>query len=497
MPARLRPVPDAPPRAVGLVRVSKVGDRGEDLISPDLQRTAIEDHCARRGYVLDRWVEGIDESGSQRRSKWWARLDECVALVEASDADVLVVWRFDRTSRQRLRWAVAIDRVEVAGGLLESATEPLDTSTASGRLARGMLAEMAAYRAEEIGGVWREVHARRTRAGLPANGKPRFGYRYVDGIHRPDPELAPVLAQLYRRYIAGESIYALITWLNAEGVRTVPGYGRGGKGGPWGQTTLRRVLDGGFGAGLLTVRGEQVRGIHEPVIDEATWAAFQAARDRRRQHRRSERATYLLTGLGVLHCAYPLPDGPCGSGMGGGRFGGAQRACYRCNAVTAQQRHSGGYVVMDAVDTAVREWVERLASSDARSADAEALAAARATRRKVDAERLARELGDVEQALVRLVADRARERDVPASVWEAARLELVTQREQVAARLRAARAESVTGEPARVAAQLAADWDEAPLEQLRGGLRELLGRVDVVPGRPRGEVRIIGRWELG
>jgi hypothetical protein len=115
----------------------------------------------------------------------------------------------------------------------------------------------------------------------------------------------------------------------------------------------------------------------------------------------------------------------------------------------------------------------------------------------VDAERLARELGDVEQALVRLVTDRARERDVPANVWDAARLELVSQRDQVAARLRAARAESVAGEPARVAAQLAADWDEAPVEELRGGLRGLLGRVDVVPGRPRGEVTITGRWELG
>ena len=132
---RLSVVPESPLRALGLIRVSKLGDRDEDdLLSPDIQRVAIEDHCARRGHVITGWIEGIDESGSQRTSAWWAKLDQGVEMIERGDVDVLVVWKFSRVARLRLRWAIAVDRVETAGGGIESATEPLDVSTSSGRL---------------------------------------------------------------------------------------------------------------------------------------------------------------------------------------------------------------------------------------------------------------------------------------------------------------------------------------------------------------------------
>src|SRR5690348_7596899 len=85
----LRAVPDAPRRALGLVRVSKARD---DMISPELQRTAIEDHAARRGHRIVAWMEGLDESASRERSKWWKRLDEVIALVEAHEIDVVLVW---------------------------------------------------------------------------------------------------------------------------------------------------------------------------------------------------------------------------------------------------------------------------------------------------------------------------------------------------------------------------------------------------------------------
>jgi DNA invertase Pin-like site-specific DNA recombinase len=461
-----------------------------------LQRTAITDHCARRGYQLIGWVEGVDESGSGRRSPWWAKLDEAVGQIEAGEADVLVTWRFSRAARQRLKWAVAIDRVEVAGGLLESATEPLDTSTASGRLARGMLAEMAAYESEVIGSTWRETHARRTAKGLPANGKPRFGYRVLDGIHRPDPGEGPVLAELYRRYVAGESVYSLVAWLNAHGWRTVPGYSKRGPG-PWTQTALRRCLDTGFGAGFITVHGERVRGIHEPVIDEQLWNAYLGARAARRTLRRAERATYLLTGLGVLRCAADLDGRPCGSPMGGGQFGSGHVAKYRCLASHAERRHPGGYVTMQVVETEVRAWVERFAADATASTDAALLTAARAARRRQDAKAIEREIVEVDKALIRLEANRAADREMPRSIYDAARTEMLAERQVLSERASVARAESLEGEPGKIAVDLARDWDEMPLEHLRAGLRKLLGRVDVVPGRPLSTVRVRGSWQLG
>lgn len=452
----------SPRRALGLVRVSNERD---EMISPELQRTAITDHCDRRGFKLVGWREGIDESGSARRSRWWAKLDEAVAAVEAGDADVLVVWRFSRAARQRLRWAVAIDRVEVAGGAVESATEPLDTSTASGRLARGMLAEMAAYEAEVIGNTWREVHARRTARGLPANGKPRFGYRVVDGLHRPDPDTAPVLAQLYQRYIAGESMFALAAWLNTEGVTTVPGYSKTGPG-PWSLNGLRKMLDTGFAAGQITVHGSRQRGLHEPVIDAATWEAYQAARAARRPLRRSERSPHLLSGM--VWCG-------CGSKMGYGVHGRAQRVRLRCYRSTAPgaERHPANYVYAEAVEDAV---IAQLAAAgydvDALAAAAVRDAAAGARRRRVaDAGQLERGISDIDKATVRLTVEVAKGL-VPEMAYRLALDELTQERVQLEQRLADARAaaDRPDGEPLTT------------VEHRRAAIKQLVDRV-VVDGR--------------
>ncbi|WP_434080386.1 recombinase family protein [Sanguibacter sp. Z1732] len=338
-------VPDVPPRAVLYLRQSV--DR-EESISLELQETAGRDYATRMGYVV---TEVLADPGISGRT--WARpaVKQALALVEARDADVIVVWKWSRLARNRRDWAVAVDTIEAAGGRLESSTETVDTTTSTGRLARGMLAEIAAFESDRIGDGWREAHARRVKAGLPANGKPRWGYTYDQGakVHRPDPVTGPVLAQLYARYVAGESVYSLVRWLNANGHRTSPGYGTSG--GVWSDRSLRRVLDSGFGAGLITVAGERHPGVHEPVIDRGLWEAYQVSRAGRRVRRSSERSQYLLSGM--VRCA-------CGAGMTGGQFGAGRVAKFRCKAAADQGRHGGGYATMHLVEDEVLAWLRGL-----------------------------------------------------------------------------------------------------------------------------------------
>ena len=171
---RLAAVPDAPRRGIALIRVSKARGR-DDVSSPQLQRTAIADYAAGRGIDVVEWVEALAESASRSRSPWWRRLEAAVAAVEAGERDVVLVWKDGRAARHRRNWAVALDRIEVAGGTLETATEGLDTTASTGRLARGMLAEMAACESEQKGEVWKETHARRRAQGMPHAGGPRLG----------------------------------------------------------------------------------------------------------------------------------------------------------------------------------------------------------------------------------------------------------------------------------------------------------------------------------
>jgi site-specific DNA recombinase len=128
----------------------------EGMLSPELQMIAVTEHCRQCGYEIcpadrrPRPVRSVLETAASR---------EAIGTIEADQADVIVVWRWSRVTRNRLDWAMAVDGVDQAPGQLESATEGFDTTTSTGRFARGMLAEFAAFESDGMGGVWREVHA--------------------------------------------------------------------------------------------------------------------------------------------------------------------------------------------------------------------------------------------------------------------------------------------------------------------------------------------------
>jgi DNA invertase Pin-like site-specific DNA recombinase/predicted NAD-dependent protein-ADP-ribosyltransferase YbiA (DUF1768 family) len=481
MTARLRSVARTAPRVLGLVRVSKERD---GMISPEVQRVAIEDAAARRGYTVTGWMEGLDESGSQKRSAWWPRLDQAVAAVEAGEYDVVLVWKFSRVARHRLRWAVAIDRVEEAGGRIESATEDVDTTTSTGRFTRGMLAELQAFEAERIGEVWESVHDARVRAGRPATGKPKWGYAYdrEQKLHVPDPVTGPVLADLYRRYVAGESFYSLVHWLNARGHVTTTGRA-------WTIPTLRTVLDTGFGTGRFIRHGQLVDGVHEPVVDEDTWAAYlEQRRDRRTISPRTRGSRSALGGL--VRC------GECEGPMSAGVYNGYPRLRCERRYRESLDACSTTYVSMTAVEQLL---LVELAAQAERMREGTAAALAASARRAtsvVEAERLGREVGRVEEALARLVVERLSAEPGMAAVYARAEHEL----QEKLAGLRPAHEDAVRAarrpveSVARAAADLVDRWERDSVEVRRKVLRDLLKEVRVTQ-RPSLVVEPVWAWD--
>lgn len=464
------------------------------MVSPDVQRVAISDYAASRGYQVVGWIEGLDESGSRARSAWWQKLDEGVRRVEDGEAEVLLVWKFSRAARHRLRWAVALDRVETAGGRLESATEQLDTTTSTGRFARGMLAELQAFEAERIGEVWKSVHEQRVSNGRPASGRPKWGYRYDVGekLHVPDPVTGPVLADLYARYVAGESVYGLVRWLNGRGFRTLTG-------GPWSDRTLRRVLDSGFAAGYFMAGGDPKRGIaptlrqgvHEALIGNDLWQAYLDARGMRRvRPARAERSQYLLSG--IVRCAR------CGGSMVAGQYGTRREPKYRCKRGKEQGpgECSGGYVMARFVEAEVLAWLEDLAGEVEAAGTVAAVASARRTTVQSEAERLAREVARVREELTRLALANARA-PMPAAAYDAAVRELTAQLEGLRATEESASmaARLAVEDPGVVARGLLADWRTLPVEHRREVLRSLIAAVVVTTGRPRATVTVRSTWD--
>lgn len=496
-------------RGLGLIRVSKERD---GMTSPDVQRHAIAEYAERRGIEIVGWVEGIDESGSRAKSAWWAKLDASVARMEAGEVDTIVVWKFSRTARHRLRWAVALDRVDTAGGSLESATEQTD-ATPSGRFARGMLGELNAYQAELIGETWREAHERRIREGLPPTGGHRFGYaqeahaascagrectrRRAHGPYRPDPVTGSVLAEAYRLYLAGQGFARICRWLNENG--HVDGRER------WTFQGVQRMLDNGFAAGLLgrtvTVGGrrrvpqpwerEYVEGAHEGVIDADTWAAYIAARVERRPKRvPRERMAWMLVGL--LRCGDC--GGPMHSKMSGGR---GIYVCSRASVTTGLRTNS---VNAQRLDDFVGEWVLKLAGD----VDARLAAEAKNTARRDDAEFVIRRTrARLEQADARLanLTIKVADGTVSDAAYRIAVDAIEADRAEAAELLRVSAPNPVEQRaPVELPEDLAALWPRLTAEQRNTLLRPILDRVVVQPAEAKGarlaqRFSIVPRWE--
>ncbi|QOT16515.1 recombinase family protein [Paenarthrobacter sp. YJN-5] len=475
--ANLKAVPDSPQRAVAYIRVSKERD---GMISPELQLAAIEQHCERSGYEIVETISDLDMTG-----RFWKRrqVERAIGIIEAGTADVLVVWKVSRVSRNRLDWAIAVDRVEGIGGRLESATEPMDTSTSSGRFARGMLAELAAFESERMGEQWKEAHARRVKTGVPANGKPRFGYQYTKETgFTPDPVTGPVLAELYRRYIAGQSVYALVKWLNDGPTRPVTGYGVSSDG-LWSDRTVRRILDQGFGAGYITHHGERVPGIHEPIITEDEWTEYQARRSARRVYRRSERSTYLFSGM--IRCE-------CGAAMHAGLFGAGRAPKYKCAAVSSKRKHDGGYVMTSTVEKDFLAWLESVAAdidSEAEHAVQAQQQAAKATDKVAHLKTQLVKLGTRLDQLTNKMLDGT----IPDDTYRRLRDEIEAQRGDIETSMRDAQVVA-TRPPSSLVPELLENWTILPMDTKRDLVSRLIHRVVVKPGRPRAHVTVVPRW---
>lgn len=474
-PGRQLQAAPATRRALALIRVSK---EREGMTSPEVQRHAIETFCAANNLAIMGYVEGIDESGSRAKSAWWPRLEQSIDRIADDDVDVIVVWKFSRTARNRLRWAVALDRVDTLGGAILSATEPIESATASGKFARGLLGEVNAYQADLIGETWKDAHARRIRSGLPANGKPRFGYTYSrESGFSPDPITAPILQQTYIRYIGGESVYSLVAWLNSGPSRPVRGYGGAGDG-LWSDRTLRRVMDSGFAAGFITSQGALHPGAHPPLISPAEWDAYLEARARRRQYRRVERSEYVLSGMVWCHC---------GSKMHAGQFGHGRTPKFRCKDAHEKRTHSGGYVTETVLVDAVRRW---LAERERRlTAEVERGIRDRPTKVVADPRpALETRLAQIERKQDQLIEDR---HDIPRASFDRLSSKYAAEHSAISAELRTIRVR--TNAPIRVLPVLLERWEDLEVSERREMLRAVIERVTVTPQRPISRIEIRGR----
>lgn len=280
-----------PVRAAIYARISK--DVTGEGLGVERQLADCRKYAADRGWVVADEYFDNDISAYQggRRPAYQRMLED----IEAGQRDAVIVYNLDRLTRRPRELEEFTDALQAARVTdLGVVTGDISLGTNDGLLMARILAAFAANESARKSERLKRKARETAEAGKPNGGNLRpFGYER-DQLTVIGSE-AVAIREVAARYLAGESLMSLTTWLQEQGILSVVGL-------PWRTTTLRQTLTNPRIAGLRAHNGEIVAtAIWPAIITPAQHEQLVAAFARKAQSNRRAPRRYLLSGM--LRCA--------------------------------------------------------------------------------------------------------------------------------------------------------------------------------------------------
>ncbi len=275
-------------------------------------------------YNLHVVAEYLDE-GVSGATPFHERPEGRQLLEDARDGrfQAVLTYRIDRLARSLRVLLSVFEELERVGVAIESATEPIDTSTAIGRFVFQLLGSLSELDRATITERLTLGRDRVLRSNKWATGVIPYGYA-VDSERRLIPSQEPtplgteaeVVQRVFEAIAHGSTAVREVARLNAAGVPAVTRYVNGRvRENPrgWQHSRLWAILkEPGYATGTFTYRSrdEVVEISAPPLIDRQTWEQAQEQLTRnRRLSAKNARRPYLLRGL--------ITCGVCGRGYHG------------------------------------------------------------------------------------------------------------------------------------------------------------------------------------
>ena len=268
--------------AAAYIRVS-TEDQAE--YSPAAQLRLIRAWAENNGFVVVSEHIYIDEGISGRRAEKRPAFMRMIAAAKHKPApfDAILVHRFDRFARSREDSVVYKSMLRRDCGVqVISATESIEDDKFSVIL-EAMLEAMAEYYSINLADEVRKGMTEKARRGGRQTYAP-FGYRTVGGQLVPEPTEAALVVEVFRRFVSGETYFAIARWLNGIGARTRNGH-------PFQNRSVRYILrnityigknawtpkrehdhSSGYVATENTIISDAT---HDPLISQELWDAAQ------------------------------------------------------------------------------------------------------------------------------------------------------------------------------------------------------------------------------
>jgi site-specific DNA recombinase len=257
--------------------------------SLDAQREA----CA--AFILSQKHEGwtvlatqYDDGGYSGGTIERPALKSLLADIEAGQIDVVVVYKVDRLTRALSDFAKLVEIFDRRGVSFVSITQQFNTTTSMGRLTLNVLLSFAQFEREVIGERVPDKIAASKKKGMWMGGMPPLGYDVRDRRLVVNENEAGIVVDIYRRYLALESVRDLQVELARLGKRskqrvrpddTTCGGQKLARG------ALYLMLQNRIYRGEITHKGMSYPAEHPAIIDQPLWDEVQAVLAKNRVER--------------------------------------------------------------------------------------------------------------------------------------------------------------------------------------------------------------------
>ena len=185
----------------------------------EAQRATMSAECARRGWQL---LDVVTDAGYSAKDLRRPGITSALERLRQGQAGTLLVAKLDRLSRSLLDFAALMERSRREGWALVALDLGVDTTTPSGELMAGVMAQFAHYERRLIGQRTKDALAVKRAQGVP--------------LGRPQTLPPAVVARILSERQAGAGLTVIADGLNRDAVPTAQG------GRCWYPSTVRAVL---------------------------------------------------------------------------------------------------------------------------------------------------------------------------------------------------------------------------------------------------------------
>ena len=282
--------------------------------------------------------EGITGTSTAHRTEFKRLIADC----NAGKIDLVLVKSISRFARDTVDCLHTVRRLKEKGIAVRFERENIYSTSEDGELLLTLLASFAQEESRSIGDNIRWGVRRRFAEGIPNGHKAPYGYQWDGEMFRIIQAEGEIVKEIYRRYLAGESAYAIAKTLAGRGIT-----GRQGR--PIEQTTVKDILSNCSYTGTMALqknyiseghirkrnKGELplylVDGVFEPLVSKDDFDKAQEIRQRRAAQSGNRNSVWMPFS-GIVKC------GCCGSGFSRRTAGKYRR--WGCNTRERKGRES-------------------------------------------------------------------------------------------------------------------------------------------------------------